>query len=249
MNPLLLGLLLTRQYRRNWLLLALLFIVPTVFITMSYYTTRAEYLDVLVTAEGDRVVQSVWMPDLHGAMMVPIAAAFLSGMCGLFIMLDSARADSRLAIAGVSTTAIGAARLAMILAFSTAVALLSVMTTLVQERPGDVAAFVGANILVAITYGFIGAFAAMVVGRLGGAYLMLFAPMIDVGIFQDPMLVSGQPPLWMQLFPGFGGTRLGIDAAFTVSGDDWPALAAATTWATLLCLVAFVTFVRRPGRT
>jgi len=112
-NPLLLGLLLTRQYRRNWLLLALLFIVPTVFITMSYYTTRAEYLAVLVTAEGDRVVQSVWMPDLHGAMMVPIAAAFLSGMCGLFfIHADTARADSRLASLVSPLRPIGAARLA-----------------------------------------------------------------------------------------------------------------------------------------
>ena len=59
----------------------------------------------------------------------------------------------------------------------------------ISFRPGNLGGFILANILVSLSYGLIGALMALVVGRLGGAYLMLFVPMIDVGIFQDPMFV------------------------------------------------------------
>ena len=88
--------LLARQYLRNTLLIALLVVVPALFITMSYYTTREVEIEVLVTDGGGRLPLSVWMPDLHGAVMVPISAAFLAGIAGLFVMLDASRADSRL---------------------------------------------------------------------------------------------------------------------------------------------------------
>jgi hypothetical protein len=86
---------------------------------------------------------------------------------------------------------------------------------------------------------------ALRAGRLGGAYLMLFIPMMDVGIFQDPMMISGDQATWMKLLPGFGGTRLTIDAAFTSRGDAWPALAAALAWATGLAVLTLAVFVRR----
>jgi hypothetical protein len=45
----------------------------------------------------------------------------------------------------------------------------------------------------------------------------------------------------MKLLPGFGGTRLVLDAGFTGSFDEWTALAAALAW--LLALGALVIFV------
>lgn len=240
--------LLLRQYLRNTLLMALLIIVPVLFITMSYYTTRPTDIAILVTEGGHRQPISVWMPDLHGAIMVPITAAFLAGIAGLFVMLDASRADSRLVVAGLTARQVGAARLLMILVFSVLVAVLSVSVTLVQTRPGDLAGFLVANVLVAVSYGFIGAMVVLLVGRLGGAYLMLFIPMIDVGIFQDPMMISGDQTWWMKLLPGFGGTRLALDAAFTGRGDDWQALAAALIWAAGLAVLTLATFVQRARR-
>lgn len=93
----------------------------------------------------------------------------------------------------------------------------------------------GASVTVANTNlrcgsAYVRALTALVVGRLGGAYLMFTLPMIDIGIYQDPMLVSGEQPLWMKLLPGFGGTRLVLDAGFTSGFDEWSALAAALAW-------------------
>lgn len=240
--------LLARQYLRNTLLMALLVVVPALFITMSYYTTRQADIEVLVTGDGGRQPLSVWMPDLHGAIMVPISAAFLAGITGLFVMLDASRADGRLVIAGLTPRQVGATRLAMIVAFSAVVAVLSVSVTVVLSRPADLPGFLIANLLVAVSYGFIGALVVLLVGRLGGAYLMLFVPMIDVGIFQDPMMILGEPPFWMKLLPGFGGTRFAIDAAFTDRGNDWPALAAALLWAGGLGALALGIFVQRSRR-
>jgi hypothetical protein len=237
-----------RQYLRNALLMTLLVIVPALFITISYYTTRPAEIAILVTEGGHRQPISVWMPDLHGAIMVPIIAAFLAGIAGLFVMLDASRADGRLVVAGLTARQVGAARLLMILVFSVLVAVLSVSVTLVQSRPGDLPGFLLASLLVAVSYGFIGAMVVLLVGRLGGAYLMLFIPMIDVGIFQDPMMISGDQVWWMKLLPGFGGTRLAIDAAFTDRGNDWPALAAALVWVAGLAVLTLATFVRRTRR-
>ena len=63
---------------------------------------------------------------------------------------------------------------------------------------------------------------------------MFTLPMIDIGIYQDPMLISGTQALWMKLLPGYGGTRLVLDAGFTKNFDEWTALAAAGAWVLIL---------------
>jgi len=225
----------------------LLIIVPTVFLSTSYYTTRATDIQVIVTIAGSRQPIDVWMPDLHGAIMVPIVTAFLAGIAGLFVMLDASRADGRLAVAGVSPRTLAATRILLVSLISAGVALLAVGVTLIHSRPENIPGFTMANLLVGLSYGFIGALAFLAAGRLGGAYLMLLVPMIDIGIFQDPMMISGEPPWWMKLLPGFGGTRFAIDAAFSGRGDDWMALLAALSWLVALGMVAFGTFSRRAG--
>ena len=233
--------LLLREYERNPLLLALLVVVPVLFITVAIYTTEDMPLTFLVTEGDQRVNTTQSMIDVHGAIMVPITAAFLASLVGLFTMLGAARSDSRLMVAGVSPITVTVSRLLLIVVLSLAVTLVSIGVALIDFRPQGLWAFVTANLLIGITYALIGALAALVVGRLGGAYLMFTLPMIDIGIYQDPMLISGEQALWMKLLPGFGGTRLVLDAGFTSNFDDWTALAAALAWlAALLVIVAYV---------
>lgn len=233
--------LLLREYQRNALLLALLVVVPIIFITVAIYTTEDLPIAFLVRDGGEQVTVSRPMPDVHGAIMVPITAAFLASLVGLFTMLGAARNDTRLIVAGASPALVTGARLAMILVLSAVVTLVSVAVALVNFQPAVLWSFVTANLLVGVTYALIGVIAALAVGRLGGAYLMFTLPMIDIGIYQDPMLVSGEQAFWMKLLPGFGGTRLVLDAGFTGSFDEWTALAAALAW--LLALGALVIFV------
>lgn len=232
------------QYLRTPVLIGLLIVVPPLFITLSYYTTAAAELTVYVRSGGERVALVIEQPVVHLAIMPPITAAFLSGVAGLFVMLEARRADQRLVVAGIPAAKVAIARLLMISVMAIAVALLSVATALVNLRPGDTPGFVGANVLVSLAYGFIGALVALLAGKLGGAYLMLFIPMMDVGIFQDPMFISGDQAFWMKLLPGFGGTRLVVDAAFSSSADDWPALAAALAWVAILAAATLAVFVR-----
>lgn len=233
--------LLLREYERNALLLALLLVVPILFITVSIYTTEDIPLTFLVTDGGERVSITRSMIDVHGAIMVAITAAFLASLVGLFTMLGAARSDSRLVVAGASPFVVTGSRLALIVVLSLAVTLISIAVALVDFRPEALGTFVAANLVIGVTYALIGALAALVVGRLGGAYLMFILPMIDIGIYQDPMLVSGEQAFWMKLLPGFGGTRLVLDAGFTSSFDEWTALAAALAW--LIALTVIVVYV------
>lgn len=235
-----------RQYQRNVFLLLLLVTVPFIFITLSFYITESEPIQIFVTESGSRVALERMMPEVHAAIMVPITVSFLAGIVGLFVMLDAAKNDSRLLVAGLPALVVASSRLAIMLALSLIIAVVSIAVTLMNFGPGDLLGFLVGNIAIGISYAFIGAIAALVVGRLGGAYLMFFIPMVDVGIFQDPMFVSGDQALWMKFLPGFGGTRMVIDAGFTSAMDDWTALAAGVAWAVALGVVACTLFMVRP---
>lgn len=238
---------LLKQHQRNIFLLFLLVTVPLVFITLSFYITEDEPLRFFVIEDGQRQARVEPMPDVHAAIMVPIAVSFLAGIVGLFIMLEAGQSDARLLVAGVPARTLAASRLLVIAALVAVVTAVSVAVTLINFRPGDLAGFLAGNALIALTYGFLGAIVALLVGRLGGAYLMFFVPMIDVGIFQDPMFIAGDQAFWMKLLPGFGGTHMVIDAGFTEAMDDRNALAAAVAWAGGLAVVVLALFVTRPS--
>lgn len=234
--------LLLREYERNVLLLVLLLVVPVVFITLSIHVTEDVPLSFVVRDNGGEVTVTEPMPDVHGAIMVPIAAAFLAGLVGLFTMLGSSRGDARLIVAGASPAVVTGVRIALIFLLSGLVTVVSIGVALIDFRPEVLWSFVAANVLVSVTYALLGVLAALIVGRLGGAYVMFTLPMIDIGIYQDPMLVSGTQSFWMKLLPGFGGTRLVLDAGFTDSFDEWTALAAALVWPVLLGLAVIYMF-------
>lgn len=241
-----LAVLLGRQYVRSPFLVALFIIVPLLFLNLAYVTTKDADLPVLVTEGNTRVALVVGQPDLHASYMVPFVAAFLAGIAGLFVTLEARRSDERLRIAGLPLGTVAATRLLMIATIAVLVAFLAVAIGLIQFRPNGVLGFAAGTALVSLSYGWIGAVVSVLVGRLGGAYLMLLLPMMDLGIFQNPMFISGDHALWMKLLPGFGGMRFVADAAFSQRADDWNALLSGLTWAVALCVVTLVMLQRRP---
>ena len=75
------------------------------------------------------------------------------------------------------------------------------MVTALSFTPQQWLPFIGANVLIGLTFGSIGALAGVLFGQLGGTYFMLFLPMIDLGIAQTPMFGDGQPDGWATLCP------------------------------------------------
>lgn len=232
-----------RDYRRNVALWFLLVVLPIVFITLSIATTPADPALVELTEGGRTSLQVLAMDDLHGAIMVPITVAFLGGLAGLFVVLGSAEGDRRLALAGFRSGELLAARVGVIglaALLTTAVAL---GVTALSFTPQQWHTFALANALVALSYAGLGVIVGAAVGRLGGLYLMLLLPFIDIGIAQNAMFDIA-PPSWAGFLPGHGAVRVLLDGAFTTTFDQSAALLLALGWLAAIAAVSSAVFHR-----
>jgi hypothetical protein len=71
--------------------------------------------------------------------------------------------------------------------------------------------------------------------------------MLDLGIVQNPMFGSGEPPAWGALLPGYGPGRVILDAAFSDQFHAWGALAISFGWALGLAIAVLVLLGRLVG--
>jgi hypothetical protein len=238
-----------REYRRNVAMWIMLAVLPVFFITLSIAVTPATPSPVQLTDGGSRVLQMISMADIHGAIMVPITAAFLAGLAGLFVVQGSQEADRRLAVAGFRSWEILGARLGVIALAAALTSVVSLAVTAADFTPSDSTVFAASTVMVALTYGMLGVVAGSVFGRLGGLYVMFLVPFIDIGIAQNVMF-SAAPPAWGAVLPGRGGLRLLVDAAFTSSFDQGGALLLALSWLVGVSVVAALVFhhVAEPHR-
>lgn len=232
-----------REYRRNTVLWVLLAVVPVVFITLAVAVTPDGPAPLQLDEHGRRFVAVLSMVDLHGAVMAPIAVAFLAGLAGLFVALGSSEADRRLALAGFRSWEVLTARLGVIAFAVTLITAISLAVTAVDFRPHQWLPFAGANLLVAFTYALIGVVVGPLAGRIGGLYLMFLLPFVDVGLAQNPMFAAA-PPGWAPLGPGYGAVRLLLDGAFTSGFDAAGGLVAALGWLAALTIAVVVVFRR-----
>ena len=89
-----------REYRRNRVLWVSLVAVPAVFIVMAV-SVSVDTPGPVALVEGGRHF-TVFLAErrMHAATIVPVAAAFLAGLTGLFVVTGSAGGDRRLVLAG-----------------------------------------------------------------------------------------------------------------------------------------------------
>ena len=109
--------------------------------------------------------------------------------------------------------------------------------------PRDWTGFAAGAVLVAFTYGMLGVLFGRAFGRLGGLYLMLALPFIDVGLAQNPMFDMA-PPGWARYLPAHGAVRVLVDAAFTPSFDETRGMLLALAWLAGITLAAATVFRR-----
>lgn len=230
-----------RELRRMPSLWVLVAGLPVLFISASIAITPADPTPVKLT-EGSRVLtELIPMSEVHGAIMVPITVAILAALAGLFVVLDAAEADRRLSLTRFTSGEILTVRMAAVLVASMVATAVSIAVTAVSFSPRGWLMFIVANLMVAVTYALIGAIVGPLLGRLGGLYVLLILPFLDLGVAQNPMF-DAAPPGWAVLLPGFGAVRVMNDAAFTASFDDWFGLWLALAWLAAIGVVAWFAF-------
>lgn len=231
------------DYRRNFVLWTLLIGIPIAFITLSIAVTPDSPAPVELVEVGRAQLQILSMTDLHGAIMVPITVGFLSGLAGLFVALGSAEGDRRLVLAGYRPLEVLGARLGVVVFAAVLTTGVALAVTAASFTPESWPTFAAASALVALTYGMLGVLVGPRLGLLGGLYVILATPFIDVGIAQNAMF-DAAPPAWAVFMPAHGATRVLLDGAFTSGFDEVRGLGLALGWLVAVTALAAAQFHR-----
>jgi len=197
------------ELRRTPLLLALLVFAPAYVI---YLFTLVAPEGTAVVHLGDEIVRTP-LAEAFPAFTTPMTAALLSGITGLFLMHNSALADSRLVVAGYRAHQVVLARLGLLLGVAAVATGVSVGVMLTAFEPEHLGWFVVGTGLTALVYGMVGVLAGVLLARITGVYLILFGSMIDLFIFQNPLATD--PPAAAQFLPGHYPLRVAMEAGFT----------------------------------
>jgi hypothetical protein len=233
-----------RQHLRNALFVVLLVGLPVAFITLSFARTPDVPFAITVHEGGAAVSAPVGMRDLHGAIMVPMTVSFLAGILGMFVMIVSREGDRRLVRAGFPALNLLLARLVVIAGLSLAITAVSVLVTLVDFRPEQLGLFFLVNLVSALQYAFLGAAVGMFLSPMSGTYLMFFAPMIDIGLIQNPMFPRESVDWWVRLLPGYRPMDVLLDVSFTPSFDELSALLVSLLYLAALAALGLLAFRR-----
>lgn len=226
-----------REYRRTPVLLGLLVVLPVYFIGGFMYIVPEASLSVPV--DGETV--SVTLSEFVAALMTPVTAGLLSGIVGLFLMHSSKTADDRLRLAGLRARDLVVSRVSLLAIGGVVVSAVSLVIVLVGFTPTSIPAFVAATVLTALTYGVFGVIIGVSLDRLSGVYVMLFAPFVDMLLFQNP--IATDSPAWVTVLPGHFTTEATMDAAFT-AGIDASNFAGATGYFVIVLLIGIAVFHR-----
>ncbi len=231
----------SRQLRRMPVMWVLIIGLPVAFISASIAVTPDNPTPVELVENGRRGLEIVSMADVHGAVMVPITIGFLASLAGLFVIVDSAQADRRLSLTRFRPVEILIVRMVVIATATLVATAVSVAVTAVSFDAVSWPTFVFANVLVGLTYATIGVIVGPLFGRLGGLYLLLVLPFIDIGLAQNAMF-DAAPPAWGRFLPAHGAVRVMMDGAFTATFDETGALLLAFGWLVALGAMAVGVF-------
>ncbi len=226
-----------REFARTPVLLALLAFLPVYMI--GVFVSLVPESTVPLTIDGTTV--TVEMSAFAGAFMTPVAVAVLSGIVGLFLIQNSKMADSRLRLAGYQARELVTARVGLLIIGSLIATGASLTVSLFVFTPENIAAFAGAAVLTGITYGIFGIIVGIVLNRLPGVYVLLFAPIVDIFLFQNPLATESST--WTTVLPGHFATNALMDAAFT-SGGNFTEFLAAGGYVLVLLVVGVILFYR-----
>jgi len=220
-----------KQFARTPVLVALLVVLPAYFVGLLGVVLPDSTVPVHVAGTTTRTP----LRDGMLPMLASLAAVMVAGIAGLFLTVDTLDADGWLALSGLPSRTLFAARAAALagaalLASVAATGILSLLA--VPERP---LVFLAATLVLAATYGLIGAVVGVALDRLAGVYVMLFGPAVDLFLLHSPLATDA--PGFAALTPGRWAGVAAMDAAFTAD-PEWGALGVGIAYLAVVAVVA-----------
>jgi ABC-2 type transport system permease protein len=233
-----------REYRRTPILLEILIAAPAdVIVLFSLITPATEVT--LSLASGATVTTT--HTALTGVWMTPVAGAIIGGITGLFVMQMTREADERLVVAGYRARQVVLARLGMLGTIGLLVTVVATLTLVVMGvllmdfTPAQLGWFALATVFATLIYGMIGVLVGTVLDTLSGVFLLLFVPLVDLFLYQDP--VTPEPVAIAPYLPGHFPLRLVMNAAFTESISVTPVVGS-LVWLAVVTALATAAFSR-----
>lgn len=203
-----------QEYRRTPVLLVLLVAAPVYVIGLFSIVVPTGQIPLHLASE----TVTADLKGFIGSLMAPVAGAFIGGITGLFVMKMTRGTDGRLVLAGYRPYQVGIARLLLLGSVGVLVTIVSMITLLLTGfTPASLAWFALATLFVTLVYAMVGVLAGAVLDTLSGVYLLLFVPMFDLFLFQNPLATDA--PYFSIYLPGNYPMRLAMDAAFTGDVD------------------------------
>jgi hypothetical protein len=221
----------SKQFARTPVLLALLVVLPAYFVGV----VGAVLPDTIVRVHTATVTAETTLVDGLLPLLAVLAAVVAAAVGGLFLTVNTLGADGWLSLSGMPARSLFAARAGVLVAVAVVAAAAATGVMVLQTTPERVGVFLVATVVLAATYGLVGAVAGVFLNRLGGVYAMLFAPTIDLFLFHSPMATD--PPAWAAALPGRWAGTAAMEAAYTAD-PNWTALGAGAAYLAVAAVFA-----------
>jgi hypothetical protein len=200
-----------RELLRDRVFVALVLVLPVYFVGSWGALVPDDPVTITVPGgDGSVTVATEFVPLL--IVLIALATgALLVGIAALFLVRRSRAIDQRLYVVGYRPAEVLVAHFALLTVINAVVVAMTTAIALVHLNPEHLWWFVLALVLAAATYGAVGVITGLVLGRMAGVYLLLFAPMLDIMLLQLPL---GDSPWWADWLPGRHAADLALSAAF-----------------------------------
>ena len=228
-----------REYLRTPVLLGVLVVAPAYLIGLFGYLAPDTPAPVSVPGSGRMMIP---LGDVLAILGVVLTTALVGGLIGLFVVQSAADGDGRLVIAGFPQISLLIARGSLVGIASATTVLVAIPTVLLSFEPSSVVLLGITGLLTALTYGMIGIAVGSQVDLLAGVWILLFVPLLDVVLFQNPLATETNQ--LATVLPGHTPMKLAMDAGFG-SGIEWMNLIHASGYLAIVTGIATVLYYRK----
>lgn len=183
---------------------------------------------------GGRII-SYNLANFFALIAVPFVIAVISGIIGMFLM-NKRKVDARLVVTGHSRVIVLLSKLIVTLIFLVFASIVSLFVVRFYASPEVWGFYALGALLSGAIYSMVGIAVGISLSKIGGIYTILSLPLIDLLMFQNPLVERDAFGGWIEFMPGSHPMQIIVRSSVGLEIPLWTFLKA------LFYLIA-VTFV------